>query len=105
MKKRHLLLFYIFPIILSFPLWMWGAWYFTPKTKLVVAIVDKTVLDRDGQEHISLTWLLNNLRYTKTSSDLYHISDDYFGFFPKDNQKFRIKGLERFSSQQLNQLS
>jgi hypothetical protein len=105
MKKRHLLLFYIFPILLSFPLWMWGAWYFTPKTKLVVAIVDKTVLDRDGQEHISLTWLLNNMRYTKTSTDRYQIADDYYGFFPKENQKFRIKGLERFSSQQLNQLS
>jgi hypothetical protein len=104
MNKKRFLLF-IIPFILLFPLWMWAAWYFAPKTKLVVAIVDKTVLDRDGQEHISLTWILNNHRYTKTSTDRYLIGDDYFGFFPKENEKFRIKGLERFSSDQLNQLS
>jgi hypothetical protein len=84
---------------------MWMAWYFTPKTKLVVAIVDKTVLDQDGQEHISLTWLLNNHRFTKTSTERYHIGSDYYGFFPQKNEKFRIKGLERFSSDQLKQLS
>src|SRR5471030_2082641 len=102
-KKKFLLL--IIPFILLFPLWMWMAWYFTPKTKLVVAIVDKTVLDQDGQEHISLTWLLNNHRFTKTSTERYHIGSDYYGFLPQKNEKFRIEGLERFSSDQLKQLS
>ncbi len=104
MKKRHLLL-YVIPGILLFPVWMLLAWYFTPKTKLVAAIVDKTVLNQDGQEHISFNWLLNNMRYTKTSNERYHIGADYYGFFPKENKKFRIKGLERFSSEQLQQLS
>jgi len=84
---------------------MWLAWYFTPKTKLVVAIIDKTVLDQDKQEHISLTWVLNNNRFTKTSTEHYHNGSDYYGFFPLENEKFRLKGLERFSSDQIKQLS
>jgi hypothetical protein len=104
MDRRRLLLF-IIPFILLFPLWMWLGWYFMPKTKLVVAIIDKTVLKRDGQEHISLAWVLNNHRFTKTSTDRYIISNDYFGFFPKSKEKFKLKGLERFSSDQLRQLS
>lgn len=72
---------------------------------MVVAIIDKTVLTSDGQEHISLTWILNHERLTKTSKKRYSISHDYFGFFPQDHEKFRLKGLERFSTSQLEQLS
>lgn len=80
-------------------------WFFTPSTKWVAAIIDKSVLTPAGDKHISFTWLLNQKRLTKTSSDRYKTNYDYFGFFPKENEKFRIKGLERFSSDQLKQLS
>jgi len=95
----------IFGILLGTPLCMWLVWTFTPKKKLVVAIVDKTVLTRDGQEHASLAWVLNHQRYTKNRTALYDVSNDYFGFFPKDDEKYRLKGLERFSTSQLDQLS
>lgn len=104
-KYQKILLMYVLPVLILFPLIMWLIWVFTPKTKLVVAIVDKTVLDQSGQEHMSLTWILNHDRYTKTPTKGYDIRNDYFGFFPKDHEKFRIKGLERFSSEQLKQLS
>jgi len=84
---------------------MWLVWFLTPKTKLVTAIIDKTVLTTEGQEHISLNWVLNHERYTKTSSEPYTISHDYYGFFPLKDEKFKIKGLERFSPSQLKQLS
>ncbi len=92
-------------LLLLLPLFMWLGWFFTPKKKLVIAIVDKTVLTREGQEHISLNWVLNNNRFTKTSKKGYKIDKDYFGFFPLKNKKFKIKGLERLSSTQLDQLS
>ncbi len=95
----------IFIVIIFLPLIMWMAWVITPKTKLVVAIIDKTVLTKEGQEHISLNWILNHERYTKTTKDAYDISHDYYGFFPQKDEKFRIKGLERFSKNQLEQLS
>ncbi|SDM64959.1 hypothetical protein SAMN05421813_11845 [Daejeonella rubra] len=96
---------YLITFLVFLPLIMWILWLVTPKTKLVAAIVDKTVLTVKGQEHISLTWILNNERYTKTSKKLYNLSRDYFGFFPLEDEKFKIKGLERFSSKQLRQLS
>lgn len=102
-KKRWLLL--ILVLIIASPVIMWLAWLLTPKTRLVVAIIDKTVLTPQGQEHISLDWVLNHNRYTKTTKKAYRISNDYFGFFPLENEKYRIKGLERFSGTQLSQLS
>lgn len=103
MKKKILL--YLFFFILFIPVFMWLAWYFTPNTKLVIAIVDKTVLTKKGQEHISLNWVLNHEKFTKTSQKPYHVSEDYFGFFPQENEKYNLKGLERFSDSKLQQLS
>ena len=91
--------------IVAIPILMWIFWLVSPHKKLVVAIVDKTVLDQTGQEHISLNWVLNHHKYTKNSKEGYQIERDYFGFFPKDNDKFRLRGLERFSPSQLRQLS
>ena len=104
MRKRRFLQ-WIIPALIIFPIVMWLGWYFTPKKKLVVAIVDKTVLNTDAQEHTSLWWILNHNRFTKTATQSYKNSRDYFGFFPKDDEKFKLKGLERFSSEQLKQLS
>lgn len=95
----------ILGIIVSIPVLMWLFWVLSPRQKLVVAIVDKTVLDKKGQEHISLSWILNHHKYTKNNKATYQIDRDYFGFFPKENQKFRLKGLERFSPSQLVKLS
>lgn len=92
-------------IILLLPLLMWIAWLITPNTKLVLAIIDKTVLTRSGQEHISLNWVLNHEKYTKTSDEAYKVDRDYFGFFPEKDEKFQLKGLERFSYKKLDQLS
>lgn len=103
MRKKLLKGILIF--IIALPLLMWIAWLLTPNTKLVLAIIDKTVLTERGQEHISLNWVLNHEKFTKTSEDPYHVSQDYFGFFPKEDEKFELKGLERFSYYKLNQLS
>lgn len=92
-------------LILATPLLMWVTWLITPNTKLVIAIVDKTVLTTKGQEHISLNWVLNHEKYRKTSKEPYEVSRDYFGFFPEENSEFKLKGLERFSYSKLRQLS
>ncbi|WP_026898016.1 hypothetical protein [Daejeonella oryzae] len=104
-NKRRLsagvLLFYF---VMLLPVWMWLAWLVWPKTKLVIAIVDKTVLNVAGQEHASLTWVLRNQKYSKTNDDLYGVKKDYFGFFPKENKEYELKGLEKFSTDQLDQI-
>ncbi|MGC4039149.1 MAG: hypothetical protein QM764_24535 [Chitinophagaceae bacterium] len=105
MKKKTRKIFLVIIAILLLPLWMWLAWLLTPKKKLVMAIVDKTEITTKGQEHVSLNWILNHERYTKTSSELYSVSKDYFGFFPLKQETFKIKGLERFNDKQLKQLT
>lgn len=83
---------------------MFLVWLCWPKTKLVTAIIDKTVLNKKGQEHSSLTWYLRYNKYSKTSKDLYQVGQDYFGFFPQKDQRFVLKGLERFDDKELNKL-
>ncbi len=92
-------------LLLLLPVWMLIIWLCTDKRKLVIAIIDKTVLTTKGQEHISLNWVLNQEKFSKTNTDLYRKERDYFGFFPLDKQKFQLKGLERFSTEQLDRLS
>lgn len=104
MKKKSIIISGIIAVSV-FPLWMFLAWVIWPKKKLTIAIVDKTVLTNKGQEHTSLTWVLNNQKYTKNKTALYNVDNDYFGFFPAENQHYRVKGLERFSEEQLETLS
>ncbi len=92
-------------ITLCIPLFMWILWLISTNKKMVIAIVDKTVLDKRNQEHVSLNWILNYQKYSKNHRERYRITRDYYGFFPKENEKFSIRGLERFSASQIEQLS
>ncbi len=103
--KRGIISTILFYLVIALPLWMFVVWFFWPKTKLVIAIVDKTVLFKTGQEHASLTWVLRNNKYSKTSKDLYRVGRDYFGFFPNKNKKYDLKGLERATDEDLEKLS
>ncbi len=67
--------------IFLFPFWMLLVWFFTPNRKLLIAIVDKTVIEYPGQEHLSLHWVLNQEKFTKNKKDGYDVDKDYFGFF------------------------
>lgn len=84
---------------------MWLGWLLTPKKKLVIAIVNKSVRSQQRKEHASLSWILNHEKYTKTRKKRYSEGNDYFGFFPQEKGKYRIKGLERFSPFQIHKLS
>ena len=104
MKNKRLALIVLI-ILLLIPLWMWIAWLVTPRKRLVSAIIDKSTITAKGQEHLSFNWVLNNLRFTKTHTSSYDPSHDYFGFHPLKNDKYKLFGLERFSDEQLEQLS
>jgi hypothetical protein len=95
----------VFLGVLLLPLWMWIAWLLTPKKKLVVAIVDKTVTTTKVQEHVSLDWVLRHERYTKTRDALYQPDRDYFGFFPGKEEQYTLKGLERLTDNKIQELS
>ncbi|MFC1729726.1 hypothetical protein ACFL6I_05260 [candidate division KSB1 bacterium] len=70
-----------------------------------IAIVDKTVLTPKGQEHRSLNWVLRHRKYVKPNNLNYKVSTDYFGFFPKENNKFEIHDLSYFKSKELDSIA
>ncbi|MHB1923042.1 MAG: hypothetical protein ACYCOO_12525 [Chitinophagaceae bacterium] len=87
------------------PVFFWLGWKFTPKKKLLVAIIDKTSYSQPPKEHISLTWILDHNQYLNEHHQLYQNDSDYFGFFPIANGKYRIKGISQFSPKALEKLS
>jgi len=99
------IVFSVLALVIIIPFLMWFIWFVTPNTILVAVIVDKTVLNSESQGHSSFHWVLNQEKFTKTSTKPYRIAEDYYGFFPLENEKFQLKGLERFTSVQLKQLS
>lgn len=103
--RRGLINTILFYFVVGLPLWMFLTWLFWPKTKLTIAIVDKTVLFKNGQEHSSLNWVLRNYKFAKNSKELYKVSRDYYGFFPEENKKFELKGLDRRSDDDIEKLS
>lgn len=96
---------YCIVLLLLLPVWMWLAWFFTPKKQLNALIVDKTVLQYPPQEHESFNWVLTNSQYTRTDGSHYNPSQDYLGFFPLENKEFNIRDLDQLSSGELEKMS
>lgn len=101
-QKLNIVLFYV---VVFLPVWMFLIWWAWPKKRLDIAIIDKTVLFKSGQEHASLNWVLRNDKYVKSNGELYKVGRDYFGFFPLRNRNFNLKGLEALSQKDINRLA
>ncbi|MDF0693667.1 hypothetical protein [Aquirufa ecclesiirivi] len=98
-------IFWFFSPVWLIPLVMFILWFFAPKIVWNIVIIDKSSSSKDGNEHISLFWLLNQKRLSKSGEIPYQVEKDYWGFFPKENEKFLIHGLEKLSSSQIGSLS
>ncbi len=81
------------------------SWQLKPKKELEIAVIDKTSLTVDSDEHKSLNWILDNNKFCRPNRNLYSISDDYFGFFPNENKKFIINDFETLDGPQLKSLA
>ena len=103
MKKYFIIIAIV--ILFTLPLWMWLGWLLEGKKVLKVVMVDKTSLTPDGIEHRSFDWILKHEKYCKANHSFYSISEDYYGFFPKENKQYEIKGLENLSEEELNKLA
>lgn len=99
------LFIFIFLLLVLTPALMYLLWFFKPEQKLNVLILDKTVLTNSAQEHISLTWILNQEKYIHSDYGKYDPRINYFGFFPDENGNYHINDLEQFNKNQLDSLS
>ena len=96
MKKKIIILLIL--LIFTIPFWMWIIWRIEWGKELKVAIVDKTALTRDGNEHRSFSLILTNRKYCKPDKELYSNGDDYFGFFTMKDKKYYIKDFAGLDS-------
>ena len=73
--------------------------------KLNVLILDKTVLNKDCQEHRSFNWVLDHFGYVKPDTSFYKPEEDYYGFFPLESPQFDIRDFEPYSKLQIDSLA
>ncbi|REK33721.1 MAG: hypothetical protein DWQ44_08800 [Bacteroidetes bacterium] len=103
MKSRIILL--IIGIFLATPAWMRISWEFTPKRVLNLLIVDKTVLNKNSLKHRSVNWILDHEKYIKADGKYYEITEDYYGFFPGENEKYEIRDLDNMDEAEVDSVS
>lgn len=104
-RKQLVSIFALIMIITVLPAWMLFSWLIKPKKELKVAIVDKTVLTSQGNEHETFDWILTHEKYCKPNRDLYSVAEDYYGFFPKEKWKYQIKDFENYDDAALNKFT
>ena len=102
-KKKAVFWFVVF-LILCTPLFMFLTWYFSPFKHMEILIVDKTVITEERDEHSALNWVLNYEKYSKINDTLYDKNTDYYGFFPKKNEKYLINDFENFSEKNIDSI-
>ncbi|MBP9017827.1 MAG: hypothetical protein KBG17_08830 [Paludibacteraceae bacterium] len=101
MKK---ILIFILIFVVLIPLIMWLLWILKKPRPLNLLILDKTVLTTAVQEHLSLSWVINNEKFVHDNK-AYSNQKDYYGFFPDDKGNFHIRDFENFSANELNNLA
>ncbi|HBG72016.1 MAG: hypothetical protein A2W93_10890 [Bacteroidetes bacterium GWF2_43_63] len=107
MKKVHIriIILTFLVLLIAIPAFMFLSWYFSPRKTLKVVILDKTVLNRKYQEHMSFFWVLRQNKYMKPDDTFYEPEKDYIGFFPDGNGGYTINDLEEKSREYLVQLA
>lgn len=70
-----------------------------------ILVVDKTVLDRNRQEHRPLFWILEHEKYIKKSEQPFNVSSDYYGFFPDGKGGYKAKDFANSSDSALATLA
>lgn len=106
LKKLFWILLIIVVLLLIFsPLIMFGLWYFTPDKPLNIFVLDKTVINKTYQEHLSLNWVLKHDKYVKPDSSFYSPEFDYHGFFPDGNGDYTTSKIDTLSTEELDVIS
>ncbi|MDD3876226.1 MAG: hypothetical protein PHT69_06365 [Bacteroidales bacterium] len=98
---RKYLFYLVIIIIILIPLWMYLFWLLTPEKEMRILMLDKTMLNKKTQEHISLNWVLTNSKYVKCKDSLYDRFKDYYGFFPKIKFDYDIKDFNHLNDSML----
>jgi hypothetical protein len=73
-------------------------WLLQEKKGYIIYILDKTVPDKSCMEHKSFNWVLTQQKYVHKNNKFYSCKDDYYGFFPQNNNQYKIKSLRLYET-------
>jgi len=104
MRKR-IISISILLILLLIPFFSWFFWAIQDSKELKVLILDKTVLNKDDQEHISLNWVLLHNKFRKENLEDYVPGEDYYGFFPDGEGDYEVHDFNHFSGAQIDSMA
>lgn len=91
MKKVLYLLVFTMLLLILLP---YIIWQMKASTYLEVLIVDYTVPDFNYREHKGVVWGLNHLKYVKEDGSAYQLSEDYLGFYPKEDGAHEMESID-----------
>lgn len=72
-------------LLVFIPLISFVIWILYPTQQLEVLVIDKTVPNTTYQEHKSIFWILEHLKFTNKQDDFYDYKSDYIGFHPDES--------------------
>lgn len=76
----------VFALVIVMPLLSYLAWVVFPEKQLEIMVIDKTVPNKSYQEHQSIFWTIEHLKFTRKSGDYMTAKENYFGFFPDGSE-------------------
>ncbi|MFC5623473.1 hypothetical protein [Algoriphagus winogradskyi] len=89
-------------ILVFIPLISYLFWLFYPSKQLEILIVDKTVPLDSYQEHQSIFWTLEHMKFQNSAGEFYQKDKDYLGFYPDTTASFgTFKDLEQLTEKQI----
>ncbi|MBW6496823.1 MAG: hypothetical protein K0B09_00410 [Bacteroidales bacterium] len=96
---------FLLGVLIGIPAFMRISWQMAEKKPMEVFILDKTVLNKNYQEHLSFNWVLKNQKYVKSDEDFYLPERDYYGFFPDGMGNYVINDIEDKTTEDLARLA
>jgi len=91
-------------LLVFIPLISFIVWILYPKQELEILVIDKTVPNFKYQEHKSVFWILEHLKFTDEKGEFYDYKIDYVGFHPDESKTYgHFDDFSGLSSSQLKE--
>ncbi|UZD23721.1 hypothetical protein PBT90_10005 [Algoriphagus halophytocola] len=75
----------LFALVIVLPLVSYFVWLVFPEKNLEIVVLDKTVPSATYQEHQSIFWTIEHLKFSGEAGEYKSADRDYFGFHPDDS--------------------
>jgi hypothetical protein len=91
-------------LLVFIPLISFIVWILYPRQELEILVIDKTVPNFKCQEHKSIFWILEHLKFTDKKGEFHDYKTGYVGFHPDESKTYgHFDDLSGLSSSELKE--